>query len=329
MVSSSTGGKFCWKTPTGPTRRNSATRAASSTSGASPLNQSGEPPWRIFADSRFPALTEVGSGSTGNSSLDMRRLHQKHAAPSQLSEFALMGVEHERPGVIVRELKHGPLSLAESDDIGPFVAGQVGAGAVQSKEVAVNVERVQQIELGHIHHVRPYQLSLADPNRVLLVVKGHRIDGVDLILLIEVRIEPIHHHHQLAGCGAAGLRIYDEGTVQALMDVALDGHCMAVVQVQAKGLRVEFVDVAPTGAYRFECPIHVRWMHAMEVDAVSMTAAVGKPHPDPVPLGAADRRPGNLTVIGPCRVEHPGSNLYLAIFGNKLVLAHGLAGRKP
>src|SRR5918993_1495088 len=111
MVSSSTGGKFCWKTPTGPTRRNSATRAASSTSGASPLNQRGEPPRGAFAELSFRSLAEVGSGSTGNSSLDMRRLDQEHTAPSQLGKFALMGMEHERPRVIVREFEHGPLSL--------------------------------------------------------------------------------------------------------------------------------------------------------------------------------------------------------------------------
>src|SRR5687767_12101860 len=102
------------------------------------------------------------------------------------------------------------------------------------------------------------------------------------------------------------------------MDVALDGHGMAVVQVQTKGLRVEFVDVATTRAHRFERPIHVRWVHTMEVDAVSMTAAVDKPHSDPVPFSAADGRAGHLTVIGPCRVEHSGSNLYLAVFGNQL-----------
>src|SRR5688572_21915927 len=113
------------------------------------------------------------------------------------------------------------------------------------------------------------------------------------------------------------------------MDVALDGHGMTVVQVQPKGLRVEFVDVAPTGAYWFECPIHVRWVHTMEVDAVSMGAAVDKPYLDPVPFRAADRGPGHLTVIGPCRVEHARSNLYLAIFSDQLVLAQGLAGRKP
>jgi hypothetical protein len=62
-------------------------------------------------------------------------------------------------------------------------------------------------------------------------VKGDRIDRVDFVLIVKVRVESIHHHHQLFGRRAASLWIYDERAIQSLMDVPLDGYGMTVVEV--------------------------------------------------------------------------------------------------
>ena len=74
-----------------------------------------------------------------------------------------MGVEHEWAGVIVGELEHGAFALAQGDDIGPLVTVQIGSGAVQPEEVAVHVERVEQVEFGHVDEVHPDQLVPGAP----------------------------------------------------------------------------------------------------------------------------------------------------------------------
>src|SRR5688500_10035272 len=112
-VSCSTGGKLWRNTPTGPTRKNTATNAASRMSGASPLNQSGRLEPRSGTVDGAEMSVGVASGRIGRSSLDMGRLDQENAAPPQLGELALVGVEHERTGVFVGELQNGALTLAQ------------------------------------------------------------------------------------------------------------------------------------------------------------------------------------------------------------------------
>src|SRR5688572_790268 len=143
-VSSSTGGKLWRNTPAGPVRRNTATRMASRTRGASPLNQSG-----------IPVVDEVsilGSDfrTSGILSSGIGRPHQEDSAPTQFGELALVGVEHEWARMLVGELEDSPLPLTEGHDVCPFVALQIGSGSVRPEKIAVHVERVQEVELGDV-----------------------------------------------------------------------------------------------------------------------------------------------------------------------------------
>ena len=76
-------------------------------------------------------------------------------APAELGELALVRVEHERARMLVGELQDRPLALRQRHHVGVLVALEVGAGAVEPEEVAVEVERVEQVELGHVHQVDP------------------------------------------------------------------------------------------------------------------------------------------------------------------------------
>ena len=70
---------------------------------------------------------------------------------------------------------------------------------------------------------------------------GHRVDGVDLVLIIEIRVEPVHHHDHFLpdsvfrravlarpgdgdGLGIEigvqiGVRVDDEAAIKALMNM--------------------------------------------------------------------------------------------------------------
>src|SRR5215203_1760487 len=119
----------------------------------------------------------------------MGRLHQENAAPSQLREFALMGVKHERTGMLVGELEHGPLTLAEGDDVGPFKVLEIGACAIKPEEIAMEVKGVEQVELSHIDQIDAYQLPLLQVNRMLLVMECDSVDCINFVFTIEIGIE--------------------------------------------------------------------------------------------------------------------------------------------
>src|SRR3712207_3416655 len=128
-VSSSTGGKAARKTPTGPKRRKARTSAASNTRRAKPLNQSGRPLWRGGSGARGGAGgSRPGAGGVLSSGMG-RLLHQEHAAPAQLGELALVGVEHEGAGMLVGKLEHRALTLGQRDHVGVLEVPEIGAGA--------------------------------------------------------------------------------------------------------------------------------------------------------------------------------------------------------
>src|SRR5687768_3976436 len=240
IVNSSTGGNACWKTPIGPAFRKSATTATSSTSGPTPSTQRGSPPRGAGRAGRGAGASAGGSRRAGS---DTRRLlHVEDPCPSELGELALVRVEHEGAGMLVHELEHRSLALRQCHRVGVLVPLEVGARAVEPEEVAVQVERVEQVELGDVHEIDPRELAQPKRDRMLLVVERDGIDCVDLVLAVEVRVEPVHHHHQLVRRGAAALRVDDEDAVKSLVDVPLDRHRVAVIELQPRGLRVELVD---------------------------------------------------------------------------------------
>src|SRR5215204_1258504 len=255
----------------------------------------------------------------------MGRLHQENAAPSQLRELALMGVKHERTGMLIGELEDGPLTLAEGYNVGPFKMLQIRACAIKPEEVAVEVKGVEQVELRHIDQVDAYQLPLLQVYRMLLVVECDGVDGIDLVFTVEVGIEAVHHHHQLLCRRAIRPWVDDERSVESFVNVALNRNRVAVIEMQPKGFGIEIIGVASARLHRLEGSVHVRRMDAVKMNAVRMAALVGEMHADTVALGAPDSWSGHLTVVSPGRIEDARGHFDLSIFRHQLVFPEHLS----
>src|SRR5215475_14160669 len=91
--------------------------------------------------------------------------HLEEAHPAELGELALMRVEHEQPRVVELELEDPALALAEHDRVRVLeVVGR--AGRVVAEELPVQVERVDQVELGQVREVDPDELASPHSDRV-------------------------------------------------------------------------------------------------------------------------------------------------------------------
>ena len=107
------------------------------------------------------------------------------------------------------------------------------------------------------------------------------------------------------------------------MDVALQRHRVAVIEVQAERLGVELVDESIAGhdLVLGQRAVHLRRMPAVEVNRVRMRALIQEVDADAIAFGGAQRRTRHLAVEGPGRKEHAGRDLDLAVDGDQLVLA--------
>ena len=128
---------------------------------------------RVAATPRTPTTTTMRSSSGPSAQSRQRappgrvsapRLHQsidvEEAHPAELGELRLVRVEHEVPGVGELDLDHSTLPLALHDGVGvlPVLAG---AGRLIAEEVAVEVEAVDQVELGQVGEVDADELANA------------------------------------------------------------------------------------------------------------------------------------------------------------------------
>ena len=167
------------------------------------------------------------------------RLHHsvyvEEAHPAELRELAHVGVEHVLAGVREAQLEDAALALALDHRVGEVARLELRAGRVVVEEVGVDVERVQEVELERVHEVDAHELAALHLHRPLEVLERDGVDRVDLVRAVEVRVEPVHHHHELVGRRALLLRVDDERAVEALRDVLGERHRVAVVEVQAKG----------------------------------------------------------------------------------------------
>src|SRR5919109_3359129 len=90
----------------------------------------------------------------------------EEAHPAELGELGLVGVEHEHAGVREVDLDDAPLSLSERDGVRELEP-VAGAGRVVAEEIAVQVERVDEIELGQVGEVDADRLLAPHRDRVL------------------------------------------------------------------------------------------------------------------------------------------------------------------
>ncbi len=123
--------------------------------------------------------------------------------------------------------------------------------------------------------------------------------------------------------GRSVLRVDDEHTVEPFVHVTLQGHGVAMKEVQAERLGVELIGerVARHHLLVLKGAIHFRRVPAVEVNRVRMRPLVDEGDAHVVPFSGADRRRRHLAVGGPRREEHSGRDLELAIDGKELVLA--------
>jgi hypothetical protein len=64
-------------------------------------------------------------------------------------------------------------------------------------------------------------------------------------------------------------RVYDESTVEPLLDVLLEGHDEAMVQVAPERLGVELLDELLPRRDKLEYPVHARRVEAVEADRIA------------------------------------------------------------
>ena len=112
-----------------------------------------------------------------------------------------------------------------------------------------------------------------------------RVYGIDLVLTIEIGVKAVHHHRQFLPFGvfraaqhtrrrngrkfgvARRIRIDHEKAVHALVHVPFQWQGMAMVEVAAEGLGIEFVNELLA---RIDQPGALNAVHPRRVNAVKM-----------------------------------------------------------
>src|SRR5215213_4592330 len=228
-----------------------STAASSSRGTTAQMRERGEKP---ICRSRVRSEAGAISGS-GTVLTDIEDPH-----PAELGEFGDVGVEHVQPRlmVFVGELQNAALPLRLHDGVDRALRWlQAGAGLVIVEEIGVQVEGVDQVELGDIDQVDAHRPRAVDGDGVLHIMEGHRVDRVDLVAGVEGGVKGVHHHDELLPLLRLGMigvprfrrvalpgriGVDDVGAVKPLVDVALERGRVAVVEVAAEGPGLELVD---------------------------------------------------------------------------------------
>jgi hypothetical protein len=172
---------------------------------------------------------------------------------------------------------------------------------------------------------------------VALVVEADRVDRVDLVGVVEVGVEAVHHHRQLVGLLATVLGIDDEEAVEALGDVRGERARVAVVVVDPERGRVELVgeplprpdETAAAVLADARHPVHEGGVDAVEVDRVRMRGPVPEVDSEELALAAAQGRAGDPPVVGPGGIVDPGRDLDLLVERIDSPLAQHPPARQP
>src|SRR5215212_3269874 len=301
-----------------------STAASSSRGTTAQMRERGEKP---VCRSRMRSEAGAISGS-GTVLTDIEDPH-----PAELGEFGDVGVEHivTRLMVLIGELQNAALSLRLHDRIDRAQRRlQPRAGVVIVEEIGVQMEGVDQVELGDIDQVDAHRPRAVDLDGVLHIMEGHRVDRVDLVSRVEGGVEGVHHHDELlphlrldmVGVPRFGriplsgrIGVDDVGAVEPLVDVPFQRGRVAVVEVAAERFRVELVDelladLDLTAADAGD-PVLKGTVDTVEVHGVGVSAGIREVDTQPVPLVGAQGRSRDLAVVGPGREEDAGGDLDL------------------
>ena len=201
------------------------------------------------------------------------------------------------------------------------------------EEVPVDVERVDRVELDDVDEVDPHELAALHPYGPVHEVKRDGVDRVDLVVVVEVRVERVLHHDELVGVGATMRRVDDEHAVEALRDVPGERRRVTVIEVQPERLGVELVgellaDVDEAAADLLADPgrtVHHGRVDAVEVNRVRMRPRVCEVDPQQVPFAGPQRGPRDAAVVRPRGELDAGNDLDLLVVGDELPLAQHAA----
>src|SRR4051812_16878961 len=337
-ASASAGGPRRSPRPGAPSSTNAPMAAASSRSGSTPSSHAGAArgsAWirRSSVDASARESVDPGSEATEARDTGNPIVHLEEALPAELRELGLVGVEHEAAGPRKAELGDSALALALHDGVRVLRRLERRARREVAEEVPVDVEGVQEAVLERVDEVDPHELVARDLDRPLEVGEADRVHRVDLVRAVEVRVEPVHHHHQLVRVRPSLTGIDDEGAIEPLGDVLGERARVAVVEVQAEGRGVELVHRPASRrdhpAARTVRAVRRRGVEAVEVDRVRVVGAVDERHAHALALARAQRGPGDAAVVAPGREPHARGELDLLVAGDEGPLAQDAPAREP
>jgi hypothetical protein len=152
----------------------------------------------------------------------------------------------------------------------------------------MQVERVDRVEFRDVDKIYADRFVARDRDRVFRIVMTHGIDGINLVLVVEIRIEGVHHHHQFlpllvlrraeqAGTRDGGLfgmprrvGIDDKGAIHPFVNVPLQRECVAMIEMTPKWQRIEFIDELLAGIHQpgARNSVHARGMNTVKMHRV-------------------------------------------------------------
>src|SRR6187431_2224045 len=112
-------------------------------------------------------IRAAGARSVVVSGITTRPRGFEQAHPSELRELTLMSVEHELARVPEAGFENRPLPLTQHQRVGRFIRCERRPGAIGIEEHAVQVNAVDQVELGDVDHVHPHELPDLDANGIV------------------------------------------------------------------------------------------------------------------------------------------------------------------
>src|SRR6185312_14340703 len=264
--------------------------------------------------------------------------HIEEPHPAEGGELALVRMEHVFARVRKAQLEHVALTLALDHRVGVFAWFERGPGRKAVEEVSVDVERVDRVELDDVDEIDPNELAQLHTHRVVHEMESDGVDGVDLVVLVEVRIECVLHHYELICLRTPLRRVDDEHAIETLCDVAGERQRVAVIQVQPERAGLELVrellsDVDQSAADVLADsgrPVHRGGVDPVEVDGMGMGAGVDEVDAKKVALMGTQGWSRDSAVVGPGRELHAGNNLDLLVVGDELPLPQlAAAGKTP
>lgn len=200
----------------------------------------------------------------------------------------------------------------------------------------MQVQRVDRVELGHVHQIDAHRPRLVDADRRVHVGLAHGVDRVNLVCSVEVGVEGVHHHRQFLpssilgaaerarGCHGrilgvpGGIGVNHEQAIHALVNVPLQRQGVAMIEVASERLGVELVDelFAGTNQTGTRNAVHSRRMDAVEVHRMRVRSIVAEDDPQPLAFLRPQCRSGHAVIEGPGRKEDAGRDLDLPVDGS-------------